>query len=149
MITLSTNPIDWMTAALGRVLSVIVLYCLSYALGYASVSSYFFEGIFGSILSLPISVFTGWGLVAIPLAIYIFWALLYEEGNPYILLSIHLLIGAFICSVGYDEYNFSWYTLPILALPVYVLVTAWFQPMKKFVLWIKHCKDDGFEFDDP
>lgn len=145
---LSTDPLAWVTGALGNTFSAVVLFYLSFVAGGFSVL-YADSAIFMyAMLAIPISIITGWGLVFVPFSIWIFWGLLYEEKNKYILLSLNMLSGAFLCSTHLNEFEFSWYTLPMLGIPAAILFAAGFSSAKKGFHWFRMRKFKDIHFDD-
>lgn len=147
--SLTTDPIEWITGALGKTLGSILLFYFSFAAGsfavlYPDPIIFLF-----CLMSIPIFIFTGWGLLFIPLIIWINWALLFDETNKYVLLSLNMLSGAFLSATQFNDFAFSWYTLPMLLPPVLILFSAWFPPVKNSFHTLKRLKYKGIHFDNP
>ncbi|WFB37869.1 hypothetical protein P3T73_08875 [Kiritimatiellota bacterium B12222] len=146
MKSLSTDPFQWITSALGNTIGGLLLYVLSYSLGAFATTCdpwIFFWGF----MSLPISFIFGWGFIFAPITIWICWAIIFDIHNKYILCSINMLIGAFLSAIGFNE-PFPWQGYIILALPIGVLFLAWHNPVKQFIHYLRHRKYDGIEFDE-
>ena len=75
---LVTEPLRWITGSMASTLGSILGFALVYSFGsylyWGEDWIFFFMG--GGLLNLPLSIFYGWGFIAIPLAWYLYTSLL-------------------------------------------------------------------------
>jgi hypothetical protein len=134
-----TYPLDWVASAMSNTVVIFLIYFISIGLGINSVIGYFdWSAFWGAAWFLALSPGSIIGLLFFPLNIYIIWSLIYEKHNPFVLFALTVCIAALLTVNEEGEISLTFLTPLILAPAIYILFTAWFQPMRKFILWIKH-----------
>ncbi|GEM_PF-5430404 len=129
-----------MGSTLGSILGFAFIYSLGSA-PYAMLDDWVYFFIGGGLINLPLSIFTGWGFFAIPIAWYLLTSLIQDRHpKPYLYLAVFYLgaITARFSGFNDQDHFFNWSSAPLLLPGLVFLGWRYQHELRSFIRCLKN-----------